>query len=130
MLSLPPPAINEQAWGWQITPFPSSCFILEQMLTPGARPLLAHKPSHPPSFLPLSGFFLMEGCSGYGQHLFQSDELGELEEESDLDNSSVHSSSVRSDGSGRVKKLKRGRPGRKKKKGEPGEGLIKLSLLF
>lgn len=60
----------------------------------------------------------MEGCSGYVQHLFQSDELGELEEESDLDNSSVHSSSVRSDSSGRVKKLKRGRPGRKKKKGE------------
>ncbi|XP_053122030.1 chromodomain-helicase-DNA-binding protein 3 isoform X4 [Hemicordylus capensis] len=49
-------------------------------------------------------------------HLFQSDELGEPEEESDLDNSSVHSSSVRSDSSGRVKKLKRGRPGRKKKK--------------
>ncbi|XP_062993455.1 chromodomain-helicase-DNA-binding protein 3 isoform X2 [Elgaria multicarinata webbii] len=49
-------------------------------------------------------------------HLFQSDEVGEPEEESDLDNSSVHSSSVRSDSSGRVKKLKRGRPGRKKKK--------------
>ncbi|KAH0626116.1 hypothetical protein JD844_000891 [Phrynosoma platyrhinos] len=45
-----------------------------------------------------------------------SDEAGEPEEESDLDNSSVHSSSVRSDSSGRVKKLKRGRPGRKKKK--------------
>uniref|UniRef100_A0A670KFE7 Chromodomain helicase DNA binding protein 3 n=1 Tax=Podarcis muralis TaxID=64176 RepID=A0A670KFE7_PODMU len=45
-----------------------------------------------------------------------SDEVGEPEEESDLDNSSVHSSSVRSDSSGRVKKLKRGRPGRKKKK--------------
>lgn len=62
----------------------------------------------------------MEGCSGYVQHLFQSDEVGEPEEESDLDNSSVHSSSVRSDSSGRVKKLKRGRPGRKKKKGECG----------
>ncbi|KAF7236777.1 Chromodomain-helicase-DNA-binding protein 3 [Varanus komodoensis] len=49
-----------------------------------------------------------------------SDEVGEPEEESDLDNSSVHSSSVRSDSSGRVKKLKRGRPGRKKKKA-PGE---------
>uniref|UniRef100_A0A8C3HF51 Chromodomain helicase DNA binding protein 3 n=1 Tax=Chrysemys picta bellii TaxID=8478 RepID=A0A8C3HF51_CHRPI len=41
-------------------------------------------------------------------------------EESDVDNSSVHSSSVRSDSSGRVKKLKRGRPGRKRKK-VPGE---------
>uniref|UniRef100_A0A8D0HC32 Chromodomain helicase DNA binding protein 3 n=1 Tax=Sphenodon punctatus TaxID=8508 RepID=A0A8D0HC32_SPHPU len=45
-----------------------------------------------------------------------SDEAGEPEEESDVDNSSVHSSSVRSDSSGRVKKVKRGRPGRKKKK--------------
>ncbi|XP_059574600.1 chromodomain-helicase-DNA-binding protein 3 isoform X3 [Alligator mississippiensis] len=45
-----------------------------------------------------------------------SDEAGDLEEESDVDNSSVHSSSVRSDSSGRAKKLKRGRPGRKKKK--------------
>uniref|UniRef100_A0A8C3P4D5 Chromodomain helicase DNA binding protein 3 n=1 Tax=Chrysemys picta bellii TaxID=8478 RepID=A0A8C3P4D5_CHRPI len=49
-----------------------------------------------------------------------SDEVGEMEEESDVDNSSVHSSSVRSDSSGRVKKLKRGRPGRKRKKGERG----------
>ncbi|XP_053905483.1 chromodomain-helicase-DNA-binding protein 3 isoform X1 [Malaclemys terrapin pileata] len=49
-------------------------------------------------------------------HVFQSDEVGEMEEESDVDNSSVHSSSVRSDSSGRVKKLKRGRPGRKRKK--------------
>ncbi|XP_038242177.2 chromodomain-helicase-DNA-binding protein 3 isoform X20 [Dermochelys coriacea] len=49
-------------------------------------------------------------------HVFQSDEVGEMEEESDMDNSSVHSSSVRSDSSGRVKKLKRGRPGRKRKK--------------
>ncbi|XP_032090978.1 chromodomain-helicase-DNA-binding protein 3 isoform X1 [Thamnophis elegans] len=49
-------------------------------------------------------------------HLFQSDEVAEPEEESDLDNSSVHSSSVRSDSSGRVKKVRRGRPGRKKKK--------------
>uniref|UniRef100_A0A452I1S5 Uncharacterized protein n=1 Tax=Gopherus agassizii TaxID=38772 RepID=A0A452I1S5_9SAUR len=49
-----------------------------------------------------------------------SDEVGEMEEESDVDNSSVHSSSVRSDSSGRVKKLKRGRPGRKRKKGEGG----------
>uniref|UniRef100_A0A8C8SPX3 Chromodomain helicase DNA binding protein 3 n=1 Tax=Pelusios castaneus TaxID=367368 RepID=A0A8C8SPX3_9SAUR len=45
-----------------------------------------------------------------------SDEVVEMEEESDVDNSSVHSSSVRSDSSGRVKKLKRGRPGRKRKK--------------
>ncbi|XP_013930890.1 PREDICTED: chromodomain-helicase-DNA-binding protein 3-like, partial [Thamnophis sirtalis] len=45
-----------------------------------------------------------------------SDEVAEPEEESDLDNSSVHSSSVRSDSSGRVKKVRRGRPGRKKKK--------------
>ncbi|XP_075764199.1 chromodomain-helicase-DNA-binding protein 3 isoform X2 [Pelodiscus sinensis] len=49
-------------------------------------------------------------------HVFQSEEVGEMEEESDIDNSSVHSSSVRSDSSGRVKKLKRGRPGRKRKK--------------
>ncbi|XP_074839288.1 chromodomain-helicase-DNA-binding protein 3 isoform X6 [Carettochelys insculpta] len=48
--------------------------------------------------------------------VFQSEEVGEMEEESEVDNSSVHSSSVRSDSSGRVKKLKRGRPGRKKKK--------------
>uniref|UniRef100_A0A670KE01 Chromodomain helicase DNA binding protein 3 n=1 Tax=Podarcis muralis TaxID=64176 RepID=A0A670KE01_PODMU len=73
---------------------------------------------HSPLLLLLYGPFLMEGCSGYVQHLFQSDEVGEPEEESDLDNSSVHSSSVRSDSSGRVKKLKRGRPGRKKKKEE------------
>uniref|UniRef100_A0A8C7E6M4 Chromodomain helicase DNA binding protein 3 n=1 Tax=Naja naja TaxID=35670 RepID=A0A8C7E6M4_NAJNA len=46
------------------------------------------------------------------------DEVAEPEEESDLDNSSVHSSSVRSDSSGRVKKVRRGRPGRKKKKEE------------
>ncbi|XP_068785462.1 chromodomain-helicase-DNA-binding protein 3 isoform X2 [Struthio camelus] len=45
-----------------------------------------------------------------------SDEAGEAEEESDAESSSVHSASVRSDASGRVKKLKRGRPGRKKKK--------------
>ncbi|XP_070583601.1 chromodomain-helicase-DNA-binding protein 3 isoform X3 [Erythrolamprus reginae] len=45
-----------------------------------------------------------------------SEEVAEPEEESDLDNSSVHSSSVRSDSSGRVKKVRRGRPGRKKKK--------------
>lgn len=69
----------------------------------------------------------MEGRSDYVQHLFQSDEVVDPEEESDLDNSSVHSSSVRSDSSGRVKKLRRGRPGRKKKKGEvklvpPGAG--------
>ncbi|XP_028654175.1 chromodomain-helicase-DNA-binding protein 3 isoform X1 [Erpetoichthys calabaricus] len=44
-----------------------------------------------------------------------SDEI-DFEEESDLDNSSVHSSSVRSDTSGRVKKGKRGRPAKKKKK--------------
>ncbi|XP_043954188.1 chromodomain-helicase-DNA-binding protein 3 [Gambusia affinis] len=42
------------------------------------------------------------------------------EEESEQEDSSVHSSSVRSDSSGRVKKNKRGRPAKKKKKG-PGE---------
>ncbi|XP_016889433.1 chromodomain-helicase-DNA-binding protein 3 [Cynoglossus semilaevis] len=42
------------------------------------------------------------------------------EEESEQEDSSVHSSSVRSDSSGRVKKNKRGRPAKKKKK-TPGE---------
>uniref|UniRef100_A0A672RPY3 Chromodomain helicase DNA binding protein 3 n=1 Tax=Sinocyclocheilus grahami TaxID=75366 RepID=A0A672RPY3_SINGR len=40
------------------------------------------------------------------------------EDDSEQENSSVHSSSVRSDSSGRVKKNKRGRPAKKKKKGE------------
>uniref|UniRef100_A0A3B3V4W3 Chromodomain helicase DNA binding protein 3 n=1 Tax=Poecilia latipinna TaxID=48699 RepID=A0A3B3V4W3_9TELE len=40
------------------------------------------------------------------------------EEESEQEDSSVHSSSVRSDSSGRVKKNKRGRPAKKKKKGD------------
>lgn len=56
---------------------------------------------------------------GYGQYVFQSDEGPEPEaEESDLDSGSVHSASGRPDGPVRVKKLKRGRPGRKKKKGK------------
>lgn len=38
------------------------------------------------------------------------------EDESEQEDSSVHSSSVRSDSSGRVKKNKRGRPAKKKKK--------------
>ncbi|TKS92916.1 Chromodomain-helicase-DNA-binding protein 3 [Collichthys lucidus] len=42
------------------------------------------------------------------------------EDESEQEDSSVHSSSVRSDSSGRVKKNKRGRPAKKKKK-SPGE---------
>lgn len=56
---------------------------------------------------------------GSGQCVFQSDEGPEPEaEESDLDSGSVHSASGRPDGPVRAKKLKRGRPGRKKKKGE------------
>uniref|UniRef100_A0A8C4I432 Chromodomain helicase DNA binding protein 3 n=1 Tax=Dicentrarchus labrax TaxID=13489 RepID=A0A8C4I432_DICLA len=43
------------------------------------------------------------------------------EDESEQEDSSVHSSSVRSDSSGRVKKNKRGRPAKKKKKSIPGE---------
>ncbi|XP_042368123.1 chromodomain-helicase-DNA-binding protein 3 isoform X3 [Plectropomus leopardus] len=44
------------------------------------------------------------------------------EDESEQEDSSVHSSSVRSDSSGRVKKNKRGRPAKKKKKSAiPGE---------
>lgn len=46
----------------------------------------------------------------------QSEEVDE--DDSEQENSSVHSSSVRSDSSGRVKKNKRGRPAKKKKKGE------------
>lgn len=46
--------------------------------------------------------------------LCQSDDLDE--DESEQEDSSVHSSSVRSDSSGRVKKNKRGRPAKKKKK--------------
>lgn len=38
------------------------------------------------------------------------------EDESEQEDSSVHSSSVRSDSSGRIKKNKRGRPAKKKKK--------------
>nr|XP_044986604.1 chromodomain-helicase-DNA-binding protein 3 isoform X5 [Jaculus jaculus] len=52
-----------------------------------------------------------------GSYVFQSDEGPEPEaEESDLDSGSVHSASGRPDGPVRAKKLKRGRPGRKKKK--------------
>ncbi|XP_052612636.1 chromodomain-helicase-DNA-binding protein 3 isoform X1 [Peromyscus californicus insignis] len=52
-----------------------------------------------------------------GSYVFQSDEGPEAEaEESDLDSGSVHSASGRPDGPVRAKKLKRGRPGRKKKK--------------
>ncbi|XP_042257215.1 chromodomain-helicase-DNA-binding protein 3 isoform X1 [Thunnus maccoyii] len=43
------------------------------------------------------------------------------EDESEQEDSSVHSSSVRSDSSGRVKKSKRGRPAKKKKKIPGGE---------
>ncbi len=46
----------------------------------------------------------------------QSEEVDE--DDSEQENSSVHSSSVRSDSSGRVKKNKRGRPAKKKKKGK------------
>lgn len=48
--------------------------------------------------------------------VMQSEEVDE--DDSEQENSSVHSSSVRSDSSGRVKKNKRGRPAKKKKKGE------------
>ncbi|XP_064351273.1 chromodomain-helicase-DNA-binding protein 3 isoform X4 [Camelus dromedarius] len=52
-----------------------------------------------------------------GSYVLQSDEGPEPEaEESDLDSGSVHSVSGRPDGPVRTKKLKRGRPGRKKKK--------------
>ncbi|XP_077898946.1 chromodomain-helicase-DNA-binding protein 3 isoform X1 [Ictidomys tridecemlineatus] len=52
-----------------------------------------------------------------GSYVFQSDEGPEPEaEESDLDSGSIHSASGRPDGPVRTKKLKRGRPGRKKKK--------------
>ncbi|XP_075417004.1 chromodomain-helicase-DNA-binding protein 3 isoform X3 [Tenrec ecaudatus] len=52
-----------------------------------------------------------------GSYILQSDECPEPEaEESDLDSGSVHSASGRPDGPVRTKKLKRGRPGRKKKK--------------
>ncbi|XP_056673538.1 chromodomain-helicase-DNA-binding protein 3 isoform X3 [Monodelphis domestica] len=58
-----------------------------------------------------------KGGSGYGQYVFQSDEGPEPEaEESDLESGSIHSASGRPDGTTRTKKLKRGRPGRKKKK--------------
>ncbi|XP_029437894.1 chromodomain-helicase-DNA-binding protein 3 isoform X1 [Rhinatrema bivittatum] len=56
------------------------------------------------------------GMIGAKRKKSSSSDEGDFDEESDLDNSSVHSSSVRSDSSGRVKKLRRGRPGRKKKK--------------
>ncbi|XP_045149468.1 chromodomain-helicase-DNA-binding protein 3 isoform X6 [Echinops telfairi] len=54
-----------------------------------------------------------------GSYVLQSDEGPEPEaEESDLDSGSIHSASGRPDGPVRPKKLKRGRPGRKKKKGK------------
>ncbi|XP_069502400.1 chromodomain-helicase-DNA-binding protein 3 isoform X4 [Ambystoma mexicanum] len=56
------------------------------------------------------------GIIGNKRKKSTSSDEADLEEESDLDNSSVHSSSVRSDSSGRIKKPKKGRPGRKKKK--------------
>uniref|UniRef100_A0A3P9M012 Chromodomain helicase DNA binding protein 3 n=1 Tax=Oryzias latipes TaxID=8090 RepID=A0A3P9M012_ORYLA len=49
-----------------------------------------------------------------GDHLFCYDDVDD--DESEQEDSSVHSSSVRSDSSGRVKKNKRGRPAKKKKK--------------
>lgn len=61
----------------------------------------------------------------------QSDEGPELEaEESDLDSGSVHSASGRPDGPIRTKKLKRGRPGRKKKKGEGRQLCVALTVNF
>lgn len=54
---------------------------------------------------------LMLTCSHH-----QSDDIDE--DESEQEDSSVHSSSVPSDSSGRIKKNKRGRPAKKKKKGE------------
>uniref|UniRef100_A0A7N9AYY5 Chromodomain helicase DNA binding protein 3 n=1 Tax=Mastacembelus armatus TaxID=205130 RepID=A0A7N9AYY5_9TELE len=74
--------------------------------------------------------FLFSVCSSFF-HLFpccfrvlcQSDDMDE--DESEQEDSSVHSSSVRSDSSGRVKKNKRGRPSKKKKKipgDEEGDG--------
>ncbi|XP_014405313.1 PREDICTED: chromodomain-helicase-DNA-binding protein 3 isoform X7 [Myotis brandtii] len=60
---------------------------------------------------------LLGGKRKKGSYVFQSDEGPEPEaEESDLDSGSVHSASGRPDGPVRTKKLKRGRPGRKKKK--------------
>lgn len=59
----------------------------------------------------------------------QSDEGPEPEaEESDLDSGSVHSASGRPDGPIRTKKLKRGRPGRKKKKGEGHQLCVALTV--
>ncbi|MBN3314794.1 CHD3 protein, partial [Atractosteus spatula] len=55
------------------------------------------------------------GMLGTKRKKSTSSDEGELEEESDLENSSVHSSSMRSDTSGRAKKAKRGRPKKKKK---------------
>ncbi|ERE69398.1 chromodomain-helicase-DNA-binding protein 3 [Cricetulus griseus] len=52
-----------------------------------------------------------------GSYVLQGDEGPDPEaEESDLDSGSIHSASGRPDGPVRAKKLKRGRPGRKKKK--------------
>uniref|UniRef100_A0A8B9TH67 DNA helicase n=1 Tax=Anas platyrhynchos TaxID=8839 RepID=A0A8B9TH67_ANAPL len=51
-----------------------------------------------------------------GKRKKSSSDAGEAEEESDAESSSVHSASARSDPAARIKKLKRGRPGRKKKK--------------
>ncbi|XP_069042665.1 chromodomain-helicase-DNA-binding protein 3 isoform X3 [Lepisosteus oculatus] len=55
------------------------------------------------------------GMLGTKRKKSTSSDEAELEEESDLENSSVHSSSMRSDTSGRAKKAKRGRPKKKKK---------------
>lgn len=57
---------------------------------------------------------MSENAVGFHYDL-QSEEVDE--DDSEQENSSVHSSSVRSDSSGRVKKNKRGRPAKKKKKG-------------
>lgn len=56
------------------------------------------------------------GCVSLCVVVMQSEEVDD--DDSEQENSSVHSSSVRSDSSGRVKKNKRGRPAKKKKKGE------------
>lgn len=61
------------------------------------------------------------GCVSLCVVVMQSEEVDD--DDSEQENSSVHSSSVRSDSSGRVKKNKRGRPAKKKKK---GENLIKF----
>uniref|UniRef100_A0A8C3G7C3 Chromodomain helicase DNA binding protein 3 n=1 Tax=Cyclopterus lumpus TaxID=8103 RepID=A0A8C3G7C3_CYCLU len=97
--------------------------VAEQVSAANASPEPPPPPPPPPPPQPVRKAKTKEG-KGQGNINFTkscSSEEGE-EDESEQEDSSVHSSSVRSDSSGRVKKNKPGRPAKRKKKKEEGGG--------